>query len=71
MNFTFGIVTNWEDPDRARRLCNSIKNLNIPNYETIVIGSDVMYQSENLRAYPFYEAAKPGWITRKKNIILF
>ena len=49
MNFTFGIITYQKDPQNTLNLIiNSIKDLNIPNYEIIIIGGDEDYKSENL-----------------------
>ena len=38
MNFTFGITTMYEDQNRINQVINSIRDLNIPKYEIIVIG---------------------------------
>jgi hypothetical protein len=70
MNFTFGIITYQKDPQNTLSLIiNSIKDLNIPNYEIIIIGGDEDYKSENLSIYSFEENPKGGWITKKKNLI--
>jgi len=70
MNFTFGIVTSQNDAlNTLSPIINSIKDLNIPNYEIIIIGGDKDYQSDNLNIHSFEENPNGGWITKKKNLI--
>lgn len=70
MNFTFGIVTSQDDVlNTLAPIINSIKDLNIPNYEIIIIGGNNNYQSDNLNIYSFEENPNGGWITKKKNLI--
>lgn len=45
-----------------------IEAQNIPEYEVIIVGN-VDVHRDKVRVIPFDEAVKPGWITRKKNII--
>lgn len=67
MDFTFGIVTNGQLLDHTIR---SIQQLNIPNYEIIIVGSTpTNILSEHIRYIPFDESVKEAWITRKKNLI--
>ena len=79
MNFTFGITT--YDGFHVEQVIRSIENLKIPKkkYEIIVIGGleeEVKYKREtwkkisnNLTCINFDEEIKPGWFTKKKNII--
>jgi len=70
MNFTFGIVTHQKNPLNSLNLIiNSIKDLNIPNCEIIIIGGDKKYKFENISIYSFEENPNGGWITKKKNLI--
>jgi|Laugrespbdmm15sd_2_1035082.scaffolds.fasta_scaffold37532_2 hypothetical protein len=70
MKFTFGIITSQNDVLNSLALTiNSIKDLNIPNYEIIIIGGNDNYQSDNLRVHSFEENPNGGWITKKKNLI--
>jgi hypothetical protein len=70
MNFTFGIVTSQDDVlNTLAPIINSIRGLNIPNYEIIIIGGNNNYQSDNLSIYSFEENPNGGWITKKKNLI--
>jgi hypothetical protein len=70
MNFTFGIVTSQNDAlNTLSTIINSIRDLNIPNYEIIIIGGKNDHQSDNLNIYSFEENPNGGWITKKKNLI--
>jgi cellulose synthase/poly-beta-1,6-N-acetylglucosamine synthase-like glycosyltransferase len=76
MNFSFGIVTCGEDPQRIKEVLDSIYNQDIPNYEIIIVGgeSDVIRPLDENRCkfthLTFDETIVPsGWITKKKNII--
>jgi hypothetical protein len=70
MNFTFGIITSSVNPIiDLNKIINSIIQLNIPNYEIIIIGGNKNYQSNNLSIYSFEENSNGGWITKKKNLI--
>lgn len=70
MNFTFGISTVNNERDRLNRIITSIHNLNIPEdkYEIIVIGGEPI-EGKNVVYRQFDEWRKPGWLTRKKNLI--
>ena len=70
MNFTFGIVTSQNDVlNTLSPIINSIRDLNIPNHEIIIIGGNNDYQSDNLSIHLFEENPNGGWITKKKNLI--
>ena len=72
MDLTFGIITKYEDNNRLLEIINSIKKLNILNYEIIFIGDGIIedkIKDENIIHFKFDETIKEGWITRKKNII--
>ncbi len=76
MQITFGIITDGKNPDRITQIVKSIDAQNIPRHdsEIIVIGGDYSYwnHEEDLpfrRLIPFDETIKPGWITKKKNIL--
>lgn len=67
MDFTFGIVTTTINPIISlKNIIDSIINLNIPNYEIIIIGGNENFQSNNLKICSFEENPKGGWITKKK-----
>ena len=68
MQFTFGIITN-NNINNVNIIINSIEELNIPNYEVIVVGSNTDLKRKNTTSIPFNETIYPGWITKKKNII--
>ena len=79
MKFTFGITTTTE-PQRmthgtenhVREIIESIRRNNIPedSYETIVIGGENEYQNDSdVTFIEFDDVTRPGWFTRKKNII--
>jgi hypothetical protein len=68
MNFTFGIITDGNNDSNLMKVINSIKSLNIPNYEIIIIGNSNI-NIENITIIPFNESIKKAWITKKKNLI--
>jgi hypothetical protein len=67
MEFTFGIITTDNSNIYVNDVIQSIKDLNIPSYEIIVIGGSNIYK--DVKHIEFDESEKPAWITRKKNII--
>jgi hypothetical protein len=72
IQWTFGIVTGFEDNQRLAEIIDSIRNLSIPEYEILLIGGDsteFINSNENVRIVDFDESQKPRWITRKKNIL--
>lgn len=71
VNFTFGICTDHKNKDRILLAINSIINLNIKNYEIIVIGGteSSYFNHPNVIFVNFDENIKPIWITKKKNDI--
>ena len=67
MDFTFGIITNGGNDNLILKIISDIKNLNITNYEIIIVGGNTEFEgAEHIK---FDESQKPMWITRKKNII--
>lgn len=66
MDFTFGIITNG--CENIIDIIKSIENENIPNYEIIIVGGNKI-KRKNVIHLDFNENVKPGWITKKKNII--
>ena len=72
IQFTFGIITIYEDKQRLQEIIESIRNLNIPEYEILFVGggdsSDI--DGEDIRKIDFDESIKERWITKKKNIIV-
>jgi len=69
MNWTFGIITNGDNPQLLSVLIESICN-DMPHndYQIVVVGNCNINHSK-VMVLPFDESQKPGWITRKKNII--
>lgn len=74
MNFTFGITTDFGNYSQIDEVIKSIDDLKIPNYEVIIIGDTKKENAEKLkdRANLIYfdETIKPGWITKKKNMLV-
>jgi hypothetical protein len=68
MDFTFGIVTGGGCDERIREIISSIEELEIPNYEVLVVGPTSV-RGGNITTIPFDETVKKAWITRKKNLI--
>jgi len=69
MDFTFGIITDGNNDNFIDIIIDSIEKNNIPNYEIIIVGNTKIKNSDNIKIIFFDETIKPGWITRKKNII--
>jgi len=69
MDFTFGIVTNSMNDNNVKIIIESINKNNIPNFEIIIVGNTTIKSSEKITVFYFKETIKPGWITKKKNII--
>jgi hypothetical protein len=74
MNFSFGICCCEENKPLQKTIIESIRKLNIPNYEIILVGNtqykvDEIIEGEDLKYILFDESVRPGWITKKKNLI--
>lgn len=71
MDFTFGIITHGNADNYIKLIIESIIKNNIPNYEIIIVGNANIQINDNdkIKIFKFNENIKPGWITRKKNII--
>lgn len=71
IDWTFGIITVYEDKDRLQQIIESIRALEIPNYEILFVGGGDSEGIEgiDIRKIDFDETVKDKWITRKKNII--
>lgn len=65
MQLTFGICTAGGQSQRVQRIIDSIVDEQIQDYEVIVVGDCKVLGAKMV---PFDEA-KPGWITKKKNLI--
>ncbi len=69
MDFTFGIITDGKNDEFIRQIIESIEENNIPVYEVIIVGNTKIEPTYKINVILFNETIKPGWITRKKNII--
>tara|TARA_B000000557_G_C20810707_1_gene459967 strand:+ start:1955 stop:2806 length:852 start_codon:yes stop_codon:yes gene_type:complete len=71
MKITFGISTYSTREHFVEKSIQSIKDLEIPNYEIIVIGGENCYSSDdlNIKHIKFDENIVKGWVTKKKNLI--
>lgn len=69
MKFTFGIVSNNEA--YLNQIIKSIRRQRIAeeDYEIIIIGNNSEEKGSDITTYSFNENLKPGWITKKKNMI--
>lgn len=67
INFSFGICTN--NGSYNRKIVESIKKLNIPNYEIIFIGQSNIESDKHIINVEFNENLKPKWLNKKKNLI--
>lgn len=68
MKFTFGIITSGTSDSLLNACIDSINNLEIPEYEIIVVGNTELVKPKT-KVIPFDESIKKAWITKKKNII--
>lgn len=67
MKFSFAITTTYDNLPQIEEVKDSIRKLNIPEYEIVLIGGQ-KYEDENDTRYVFFdETQKQGWVTRKKN----
>ena len=69
MDFTFGIITDGNNDNYIRLIIQSIESNHIPVYEVIIVGNTKIEPTDKINIILFNENIKPGWITRKKNII--
>lgn len=72
IQWTFGIITGYQDIDRLSEILDNIHSLQIPEYEVLVVGGgrgDYSHFDENVKFIDFDESIKPLWITKKKNLI--
>jgi hypothetical protein len=69
MNWSFIICTSDPNVERIDTCILSIQDLQIPNYEIIVVGGKrTNLNIENTFFLEFDETIRPGWITKKKNL---
>lgn len=68
MKFTFGIIAKNQTQELINSI-ESIKKLNIPEYEIIVIGGGP-FNLPGIKIISFDENKRSGWITKKKNILV-
>lgn len=78
IQFTFGIITDAQDEinEYLPQAVQSIRDLNIPEYEIIIVGQreniikhENLKPNDKLKIIDFREDIKPKWITAKKNLI--
>ena len=69
MNISFCITSDFSDLNRLNDIIASIRSLNIPEYEIIIIGENPPSDLYDTRFINFDESIKTSWITRKKNIL--
>lgn len=72
IQWTFGIVTGYQDGERLKNIIDNIISLNIPEFEILIIGGNrdnFCVDYPQVKLIDFDESQKPLWITKKKNII--
>ena len=67
--WTFGIITVGKRNEWVDRIIDSIKSLQIPQYEIIICGIYHERPESNIKYIHFIEGDDRGWITKKKNLI--
>ena len=65
MGVTFGFVTDGSNDLLLAQGIQSIKNVQLSDYEIIVIGNTSINDDE-VKVIRFDDSIKTGWITRKK-----
>lgn len=70
MNFSIGITTDYSDESRLNEIISSIRSLRMPWYEILLIGSKPDEERGDIINIHFDESQKPGWVTRKKNLLV-
>jgi hypothetical protein len=70
---SFGIITNkghhqTNQHNRLEAMLQSIESQNIPDYEVVIVG-DYDTTHPNVRCVYFDDSVRPGWISRKKNLL--
>ena len=68
MGVTFGFVTDGSNDLLLAQGIQSIKNVQLSDYEIIVIGNTSINDDE-VKVIRFDDSIKTGWITRKKNLL--
>jgi hypothetical protein len=72
IQWTFGIVTGYQDAERLKTIIENIMSLDIPEFEILIVGGnkgDFFVDLPQVKFIDFDESQKPLWITKKKNII--
>ena len=72
IQWTFGIVTGYQDGERLKNIIENIISLHIPEFEILIIGGnrgEFSVDYPQVKLIDFDESQKPLWITKKKNII--
>jgi hypothetical protein len=67
MNFTFGIITAYDDLQRLSDIIDSIRELKIPNYEILVMGNDTYLPTDDTTYVDM--SSEHQYVTNKKNRI--
>lgn len=70
MNYSFCITTDYSNEQQLQEVIQSIKDLNIPTYEILVIGGRESSSDGNVTYIHFDETQKQGWTTKKKNVLV-
>jgi hypothetical protein len=72
IQWTFGIITGYQDTERLKNIIENIASLDIPEFEILIVGgdrNDFFVDLPQVKFIDFDESQKPLWITKKKNII--
>lgn len=67
MDFTFGIITSYDDLQRLSDVIDSIRDQKIPNYEILVMGNDDYLPTEDTTYVNM--SSEHQFVTNKKNKI--
>lgn len=72
IQWTFGIITGYQDTERLKNIIENIVSLDIPEFEILIVGgdrNDFFVDFPQVKFIDFDESQKPLWITKKKNLI--
>jgi len=77
MRYTFAITTDFSNEKQLNEVIESIRQMQLTyeffeefDHEILVIGGKEKEDDEEVRYIYFDESEKPGWVTRKKNILV-
>jgi len=69
MKFSLCITTDYKNNKQLDEVTESIHDLNIPEYEILIIGGKDFHNENRVTQLYVEESKKPGWINQKNNVL--